>query len=198
MIHPNMATMLCFIATDAPVEQGFLQAALERGRLPVSFNMIDVDGDQSTNDTVLVFANGAAGGPTIEAGAAGATDFQEALTYVCTELAKELVRDGEGAQRLIEVDVNGAASESDARLAAREIAGSLLVKAAVHGRDPNWGRIMMALGKSGAEMDESRIKLFINGIQIVEEGKAIPLLPGRRRGLDGRQRGDVQSGVGHW
>ena len=89
-------------------------------------------------------------------------------------LAKELVRDGEGAQRLIEVDVNGAASESDARVAAREIAGSLLVKAAVHGRDPNWGRIMMALGKSGADMDESRIQLFINGIQIVHEGKAIP------------------------
>ena len=173
MIHPNMATMLCFIATDAPVEQGFLQAALSKA-VSVSFNMIDVDGDQSTNDTVLVFANGAAEGSTIEAGAAGASDFQEALTYVCTELAKELVRDGEGAQRLVEVDVNGAESESDARLAAREIAGSLLVKAAVHGRDPNWGRIMMALGKSGADMDESRIQLFINEIQIVHEGKAIP------------------------
>ena len=173
MIHPNMATMLCFITTDAPVEQGFLQAALSEA-VSVSFNMIDVDGDQSTNDTVLVFANGAADGPTIEAGAASAPDFQEALTYVCTELAKELVRDGEGAQRLIEVDVNGAASESDARVAAREIAASSLVKAAVHGRDPNWGRIMMALGKSGADMDESRISLFINGIQIVHEGKAIP------------------------
>ena len=173
MIHPNMATMLCFIATDAAVELGFLRSALSAA-VDVSFNMIDVDGDQSTNDTVLALANGAAGGPTIESGTQAASDFQDALTYICTELAKELVRDGEGAQRLIEVEVNGALSESDARLAAREIASSLLVKAAVHGRDPNWGRIMMALGKSGAEMDESRIDLFINGIHIVHEGKAIP------------------------
>ena len=173
MIHPNMATMLCFIATDATAEQDFLKTALSEA-VALSFNMIDVDGDQSTNDTVLVLANGAAGGPAIQPGTAAAADFQEALIYVCTELAKELVRDGEGAQRLIEVEVSGAANESDARVAAREIASSSLVKAAVHGRDPNWGRIMMALGKSGAEMDESRIDLFINGIHIVHEGKAIP------------------------
>lgn len=173
MIHPNMATMLAFIATDAPVEQGFLQLALTEA-VYQSFNMISVDGDQSTNDTALVLANGAAGGPTIEGGSASAGHFQEALTYVCTELAKEMVRDGEGAQRLIEAVVDGASSRSDARLAARAIVSSSLVKAMVHGGDPNWGRILMALGGSGADLEESKIDVFINDIQIVHEGLAIP------------------------
>ena len=175
MIHPNMATMLCFIATDAPVEQGFLQQAL-RESVDASFNMIDVDGDQSTNDTVLVFANGAAGGAPIQAGSTAADAFQEALTYICTALAKELVRDGEGAQRLIEVVVEGAECLADARTAAREIASSLLVKAMVHGRDPNWGRVMMALGKSGIQFDQACVDLFINNIHIVHQGLAIPYL----------------------
>ena len=173
MIHPNMATMLCFIATDAPVEQGFLQKALTEA-VDASFNMIDVDGDQSTNDTVLAFSNGAAGGPAIEGGSPSAQAFQEALTYICTALAKELVRDAEGAQRLIEVVVQEAKTLADARAAAREIASSILVKTMVHGRDPNWGRIMMALGKSGIQLDESKIDIFINDIQIVHEGVAIP------------------------
>jgi glutamate N-acetyltransferase/amino-acid N-acetyltransferase len=173
MVHPNMATMLCFVATDASVEEGYLREAL-RAAVDVSFNMIDVDGDQSTNDTVLVLANGASGGRTIEAGTEAASAFQEGLTYVCIALAKELVRDGEGAQRLVEVEVAGAVAVSDARVAAREIASSLLVKAMVHGRDPNWGRIMMALGKSGVELEEPKIDIFINDIHIVHEGVAIP------------------------
>ena len=173
MIHPNMATMLCFIATDAPVEQGFLQTALSES-VDTSFNMVDVDGDQSTNDTVLVFANGAAGGAVIRDGSAGAQAFQEALAYVCTALAKELARDGEGAERLIEVVVEGARTVADARKAARQTASSSLVKAMVHGRDPNWGRVMMAVGKSGIELEESKIHMFINDIQIVHEGLAIP------------------------
>jgi glutamate N-acetyltransferase/amino-acid N-acetyltransferase len=175
MIHPNMATMLCIIATDASVEQGFLQRALSES-VSASFNMIDVDGDQSTNDTVLALANGAAGGAPIQAGSGSAEAFQEALTYICTALAKELVRDGEGAQRLIEVVVDGALTLAGARTAAREVAGSLLVKAMVHGRDPNWGRVMMALGNSGIEFDESRVDLFINDIHIVHEGIAINYL----------------------
>ena len=175
MLHPNMATMLGFIATDAPVERGFLQSSLSES-VAASFNMVDVDGDTSTNDTVLVLANGAAGGPTIDAGSDAAGPFQEALTYICTALAKELVRDGEGAQRLIEVEVHGARDLADARTAAREIASSLLVKAMVHGRDPNWGRIMMALGKSGIEFDESSVDLFINDIHIVHKGLAFPYL----------------------
>ena len=173
MIHPDMATMLSFIATDAPVSRSHVQRALSAA-VDVSFNMVDVDGDQSTNDTVLLFANGEGGGGEIadfESEAGGA--FQEALTAVCVHLAKELARDGEGAGHIMAVTVEGAATTADARTAAREISSSNLVKAMVHGRDPNWGRIMMALGKSGVELDESKIDIYINGIHIVHEGKAI-------------------------
>ena len=175
MIHPDMATMLAFISTDADVEQGFLQSALSEA-VDVSFNMIDVDGDTSTNDTVLVLANGAAGGEPIREGSADAGVFQEALSYVCVALGKELAADGEGARTLIEAVVDGAASDEEARKAARSVASSLLVKAMVHGRDPNWGRVMMAIGKSGAEFEESNVDLFIAGIQMVHEGVAIPYL----------------------
>ena len=173
MIHPNMATMLAFVATDAPVEQAFLQAALSRA-VDASFNMCSVDGDQSTNDTALAFANGQAGGADVAAGTPAADAFEDALTYVCQSLAKEMVRDGEGAKKLIEVTVGGANSLADARKAARDISTSSLVKAMVHGNDPNWGRIMMALGKSGADMVESRIDIFVDDIQIVQDGIAIP------------------------
>ena len=175
MIHPDMATMLAFVSTDASVERDFLRAALVKA-VDASFNMIDIDGDQSTNDTVLVLANGASDGPELAAGSPGSETFQQALTYVCTALAKELARDGEGAERLIEVEVEGAASVEDARTAAREVASSLLVKAMVHGRDPNWGRLMMALGKSGAQFSESRVDMYINDIHMVHEGVAIPYL----------------------
>ena len=173
MIHPNMATMLCFLTTDADVDRGFLQSALSQA-VGVSFNMIDVDGDQSTNDTVLLFSNGAAGGNRLSEASESAVLFRDALERLSVHLAKELVRDGEGAERIFAVTVDGAASVADARVAAREIASSSLVKAMVHGRDPNWGRIMMALGKSGADLEESKIDIFINDIHIVHEGKAIP------------------------
>ncbi len=175
MVHPNMATMLCFITTDAPVELAFLRQALKES-VDASFNMIDVDGDQSTNDTALVLANGVVGGEEIRSDSDGATAFQEALSYVCTVLAKELVRDGEGAQRLLEVVVGGAETLADARRAARQIAGSLLVKAMVHGRDPNWGRVMMALGNSGIEFSESEVDLYISDIHIVHRGVAFPYM----------------------
>ena len=166
MIHPNMATMLCFITTDANIDKTYLQSILTNA-VSKSFNMIDVDGDQSTNDTVLIFANSAAEAPKIKEGSTASESFIEAVEYVCIELAKELVRDGEGAQRLIEVTVDGAETISDARSAAREIASSLLVKAMVHGRDPNWGRLVMALGKSGISLKESKIDIFISNIHIV-------------------------------
>ena len=173
MIHPNMATMLCFITTDANIKKSYLQSIL-RDAVSKSFNMIDVDGDQSTNDTVLIFANAAAGAPEIQEDSDASRSFIEAVEYVCTELAKELVRDGEGAQRLIEVTVDGAETINEARSAAREIASSLLVKAMVHGRDPNWGRLVMALGKSGINLNESKIDIFISNIHIVSGGVAIP------------------------
>ncbi len=173
MIHPNMATMLCFLTTDAALDTTFLQTALSQA-VDVSFNLIDVDGDQSTNDTVLLFSNGAAGGNQIAERSPSGALFQDALERLSVHLAKELVRDGEGAERIFAVTVEGAASVADARTAAREIASSSLVKAMVHGRDPNWGRLMMALGKSGAEIQEPSIDIFINDIHIVHEGKAIP------------------------
>lgn len=175
MIHPNMATMLSFITTDAPVERSFLQQALQEA-VSASFNMIDVDGDQSTNDTVIVLANGKAGGPLISGGTEGGEAFQEALTYVCVDLAKKMARDGEGATHLIEATVEGARSVEEARRGARKIVSSLLVKAMIYGRDPNWGRVMMALGNSGIDFEESNVDIFINDIHIVHQGMSISYL----------------------
>ena len=175
MIHPNMATMLGFITTDANIDADLLKEILV-DVVDSSFNMIDVDGDQSTNDTVLLLANGAASGPKIKGGTNESEVFKEAVRYIAITLAKELARDGEGAQKLVEVVVEGAQDISQARKAAREIASSLLVKAMIHGRDPNWGRVMMALGRSGIEFMESQFDVFINDIHIVHEGKSIPYL----------------------
>ena len=173
MIHPNMATMLSFIATDAAVEPQFLQETL-REVADDTFNTLTVDGDSSTNDTVLVMANGLAGNSPIGAGSPDAATFKEALSAVCVHLTRELARDGEGATKLIIVDVAGAKDKADARLAARTVASSNLVKTAVYGADPNWGRLMMALGRSGAAAAESKVDLFVNGVCIMEQGKPIP------------------------
>jgi glutamate N-acetyltransferase/amino-acid N-acetyltransferase len=172
MIHPNMATMLAFTTTDANVDPAFLQSTLSAA-VKLSFNQIDVDGDQSTNDTVLLMANGAAGGAQISGGDDASEAFVEAVLQVCQHLAIEIARDGEGATKLIEVTVEGAHTEDDALLASRECASSLLVKTAVYGRDPNWGRIFMAVGKAEIPLDESKIDVFVNDIQIVADGKAI-------------------------
>ena len=161
MIHPNMATMLCFIATDAPLAQPYLATSL-REAVDVSFNMIDVDSDTSTNDTVIVLANGLAGGELIDEGHPAASAFRSALTGCCVHLAKAIVADAEGATRLIECTVEGAASLEDARRAAREVVRSLAVKTAVYGCDPNWGRILAAVGNSGAEMIEEKAVLLLS------------------------------------
>ena len=150
MIHPDMATTLAFLATDAPVDVAFLQESV-KAAAGLSFNMISVDGDSSTNDTLLLLANGVAGGSSIDAGSAEAVLFQEAVTQLCVHLAKEVVRDGEGATKLFEVTVEGALNGDEARKAARTITTSNLVKTAVHGADPNWGRIIAALGRSGGD-----------------------------------------------
>jgi glutamate N-acetyltransferase/amino-acid N-acetyltransferase len=173
MIHPNMATMLSFISTDALLEKNFLNDSL-REAVNSSFNMIDVDGDQSTNDSVILLANGIADNEMVEFGTPAAKTFQAALNYVCIGLAKELARDGEGSTKLIEASVEGARNIDDARSIARSVVTSVLVKAAIHGNDPNWGRIMMAVGNCGVEVDESKIALYISDICIVEEGKPIP------------------------
>jgi len=172
MIHPDLATMLCFLTTDARVETAFLRQALRKAA-DLSFNMMSVDNDNSTNDTVVIMASGLAGGEKITRGGRRAETFQQALNQVCIYLAKESARDGEGATKLIEVKVSGAASLKDARLAARAIAGSMLVKTAVHGSDPNWGRALAAAGRSGAEVTPEKTELFIGGTRVVKDGEPV-------------------------
>jgi glutamate N-acetyltransferase/amino-acid N-acetyltransferase len=155
---PLHATMLCFITTDAAVEAKLLQAAL-REAVANSFNRITVDGDMSTNDTVLVLANGLAGNRKFGPGSAGFALFQAALSHVCLELAKMIVRDGEGVSRFVTVQVNGAKSFADADAAARAVANSALVKTSWHGGDPNWGRIIAALGYSPATVAENKVDI---------------------------------------
>ena len=169
MIHPDMATLLCFLTTDTGVEVGFLREALRKA-VDISFNMVSIDRDTSTNDMVLIMANGLAGGELISKDSEQAEVFQQALNQVCKYLAKAIVKDGEGASKLIEATVSGAASDADARLAARAIAGSALVKAAVHGSDPNWGRVVMAAGYSGADIAADKLTLDIGGIRLFENG----------------------------
>jgi glutamate N-acetyltransferase/amino-acid N-acetyltransferase len=164
MIHPNMATMLGFVMTDANVAPGALQRAL-RDAVDQSFNSVSVDGDTSTNDTVLLLASG-----KLENAAADLTDFQRALNAVCRDLAWMIVRDGEGAIRVMEVEVTGARSEKDAKLAAHAIATSPLVKTALHGGDPNWGRILAAVGRSGARFSLKKISLSAGPVQLVVDG----------------------------
>ena len=173
MIHPNMATMLSFIATDAAVEKTFLEITLKEVA-DMSYNMLTVDGDSSTNDTVLVLANGMAGNTPISAGSPDAETFKAALMEVAVYLTRELARDGEGASHLITVEVAGAQDTNEARQAARTIASSSLVKSAVYGADPNWGRVLAALGRSGTVVDESKIDLFVNGVCIMEGGSPVP------------------------
>ncbi|HEX9115710.1 MAG TPA: bifunctional glutamate N-acetyltransferase/amino-acid acetyltransferase ArgJ [Anaerolineae bacterium] len=153
MIHPNMATMLSLIVTDAAVDAAALAAMLPLVA-DFSFNCISVDGDMSTNDTVMVLANGAAGPVAPDL-------FGPALTALCTDLAQQIVRDGEGATKFITIRVEGAASPTDARAAAKAVANSPLVKTAFYGGDANWGRILAAVGYSGAEVDPARAGLWI-------------------------------------
>lgn len=173
MIHPGLATMFCFLATDAAVDLDFLRSALRKA-VDVSFNMISIDGDMSPSDTVLIMANGLIGNEPISAESKLAEPFQQALEKACIYLAKELARDGEGATKLIEVTVSGATSSDEARLAARTIVASSLFKTAMYGADPNWGRIMMALGQSGIEMEESKIDIYLCNIQVAKEGRPFP------------------------
>ncbi|MEE9398907.1 MAG: bifunctional glutamate N-acetyltransferase/amino-acid acetyltransferase ArgJ [Dehalococcoidales bacterium] len=173
MIHPDMATLLGFLTTDASVEANFLKRAL-RNAVDVSFNMISIDGDTSTNDMVLLMANGRAGGETISQGSGQADVFEQALNQLCIHLAKSIASDGEGATKLIQVTVNGAPGVAEARLAARTVVSSPLVKTAVHGNDPNWGRILAAVGRSGVEVVETKIDLFLGSICLVKAGSPQP------------------------
>jgi len=173
MIHPDLATLLCFLTTDAAIDVDFLGQALRKA-VDISFNMVSIDGDNSTNDTVLIMANGMAGGKPVVQDSRRAEVFQQALNKACIYLARAVARDGEGATKLIEINVSGAASAGDARRAARTIVSSSLVKAAVHGSDPNWGRVVAAAGRSGIELDAEKLELYIGDICVVKDGAPVP------------------------
>ncbi|MCL4534964.1 MAG: bifunctional glutamate N-acetyltransferase/amino-acid acetyltransferase ArgJ [Bacteroidetes bacterium] len=173
MIHPNMATLFCFVTTDAALEPEFARAAL-REAVGNSFNMISVDGDTSTSDTLLLLANGAAGNRPLAAGTPEAAAFQAALNALTIHTARAIARDGEGATKLIEARVEGAGTLQDARLAARAIVSSNLTKAAIYGNDPNWGRILCAVGYSGAEVDPDVVDVIVEGIPLMRAGLPLP------------------------
>ena len=173
MIDPNMATMLSFITTDAAIGKADLAKAL-RASVGQSFNRITVDGDMSTNDTVLALANGRAGNPVLKFGSAEFAIFQSALDQVTAALARMIVKDGEGVSRFVDLHVTGARTDAEARLAARAVANSILVKCAWYGGDPNWGRIIDAVGYSGARIREDRIRISYNGLPAVIDGMAAP------------------------
>ncbi|MDQ1336075.1 MAG: glutamate N-acetyltransferase / amino-acid N-acetyltransferase [Thermodesulfobacteriota bacterium] len=167
MIMPQMATMLCFLLTDIRIEPRDLRRALVSST-EVTFNRITVDGDTSTNDTALILANGLAGNRSLSE---EDTDlFSKGLRQVMGDLAQMIVRDGEGATKLVRVEIKNAASSLDARNAARTVANSSLVKTAIYGQDPNWGRIMAALGRSGIDMIEERVDIWIDQVRIVGRG----------------------------
>lgn len=172
MIHPNMATMLSFITTDAAIDASLLKQALTAA-VNVSFNMVSVDGDTSTNDMVAVLANGAAGNPLISQADGDYQTFAAVLRQVCTELAKLVARDGEGATKFLEITVRGAANFAEAKQAAMTVAKSPLVKTAFFGQDPNWGRIICAIGYSGAQAAPEKTSMAIGNIPIVAQGMGI-------------------------
>ena len=169
MIAPDMATMLVYLFTDAAMEQAVLQdmvSALNRS----TFNCITVDSDTSTSDTLLMAATGTSGMRVTE----NNMGFMEALRRVMLDLAHQVVRDGEGATKFVEISVTGAASDAEAHVHAKSIANSPLVKTAIAGEDPNWGRIVMAVGKSGARADRDRLSIWFGDLEVAREGEVSP------------------------
>ena len=173
MIHPNMCTMLGFITSDVDISKELLQEALSED-IKDTYNMVSVDGDTSTNDTVLLLANGQAGNPKITEKNADYEEFKKALNYVNTTLAKKIAGDGEGATALFEVKVIGAATKAEAVTLSKSVVTSSLTKAAIYGHDANWGRILCALGYSGVQFDPEKVDLYFESkagkIKIIENG----------------------------
>ena len=173
MIHPNMATMLAFVTTDAAVEKECLQSALSEAT-ERTFNRITVDGDTSPNDMVILMANGAAGNELLTQSSTDYSAFEEAVETVMRELAKEITRDGEGATKLVEVFVEGAGDVASAATLAKAIAGSNLCKAAVYGEDANWGRVLNAMGYSGVPFDPEGVDLYFGPVKVFAQGEPVP------------------------
>jgi len=172
MIHPHMATMLAYLTTDASITPRALQTALTQASNE-TFNCISVDGDSSTNDTVLCLANGQAGNPTLQMGTTQWKNFCTLLREACLSLALQICRDGEGATKIAEIVVRGTKTNREAKKIAQTIATSLLVKTALFGEDPNWGRIVAAAGRAGVSFDPSKLGLTFNETRVVENGQAV-------------------------
>ncbi|NJL45364.1 MAG: bifunctional ornithine acetyltransferase/N-acetylglutamate synthase, partial [Leptolyngbyaceae cyanobacterium SM2_3_12] len=172
MIHPNMATMLAFVTCDATVSPTLWQDMLRRAA-DRSFNQITVDGDSSTNDTLIALANGESRTPAITDEGAEADQLEAMLTAVCQQLAKAVARDGEGATCLVEVTVSGAVNGASANQVARAIAGSSLVKSAIFGHDPNWGRIAAAAGRAGVTFDQNDLRVQLGDFLLMEHGQPL-------------------------
>lgn len=189
MIHPNMATMLGFLMTDAVATPLFLNKCLRRA-VDQSFNAVSVDGDTSTNDTVLLMASGALGGPELTSAEEGEYFFR-ALEKVCRDLAFKIVSDGEGASRVLGIEIRGAHNERDARAAAHAVGTSPLVKTALNGGDPNWGRILAAVGRSGARVAPGRVSLRIGPLWIVRDGTPLDYREKDAARLFSRERVEV-------
>ncbi len=171
MIYPNMATMLCYLTTDAALDHEWMQTEV-RAAVDDTFNMISMDGDMSTNDTCILFANGLAGNTPVNAQHPEANTFREALRHIMVYLAREMARDGEGATRLMTVHVRGARNKADAVKAARAITLSPLWQCALAGGDPNWGRIAAALGASGCELQQNKYDISLGNVQVTKQGMA--------------------------
>ncbi|MFO0751851.1 MAG: bifunctional glutamate N-acetyltransferase/amino-acid acetyltransferase ArgJ [Thermodesulfovibrionales bacterium] len=186
MICPNMATMLCFLMTDAAVEKTALQRAL-KSAVQRSFNRITIDGDMSTNDTVLLMANGRAGNEAIGVKSPAFESFASALASVAYELAGMVVRDGEGATKFVEIELRNAKSEAEAEKGAFALANSLLVKTALYGNDANWGRLMAALGRAGIRISEERVDILLNGVRVAARGRATGKDAAANEKLKGRE-----------
>lgn len=195
MIHPGMATMLAVVTTDAEIEPGRLDRAL-RHAADRSFNRISVDGDMSTNDTVLALASGAS---NARVGDAGEAAFTHALTDVCASLARQIARDGEGATRLVELRVTGAATERQAHRVGDVVACSPLVKTAIHGSDPNWGRVLAAAGRSGEPVDPDAVRLWFGGsddVQLLDRGQPLGFDRARASALLGEDPAIIRLDLG--
>jgi glutamate N-acetyltransferase / amino-acid N-acetyltransferase len=173
MIHPNMATLLAFVTCDATISPHLWQDMLSRAA-DKSFNQITVDGDTSTNDSLIALANGQSRTPAIVEMGPDAEKLEAMLTEVCIYLAKSIARDGEGATCLLEIEVNGAPDDASARQVARTIAGSALFKSAVFGRDPNWGRIAAAAGRAGVPFDQGNLRIQLGNFVLMEQGQPLP------------------------
>jgi glutamate N-acetyltransferase/amino-acid N-acetyltransferase len=181
MIMPNMATMLSFLLTDIYIDSQTLWPIF-RSAVECTFNRVTVDGETSTNDMVLIMANGNAGNPSLDS--SGIKELERGLTEVMGELSYMIAKDGEGATKVLIIEVDGAATKDDANTAARVVGNSNLVKTAIFGQDPNWGRIMAALGRSGIQLEENRVQIWIGGIKTVEGG----LMTGERAEREAAER----------